>query len=451
MNFIETAIKTYRLSELTNRIGESVGLAFGDEVIPIIGEITNLKSAASGMFLELIEKQDDKVLAKVRAVIWKQQLARIHAFEASTGQRLKDGMKVLVRAAVAFDPLYGLSLKIKDIDPQFSIGELELQRLAIFKRLLETYPGRIQCVDDQYLTPNKSLARKSVWQRVALITSANSDGYRDFIHELDGNTSGICYQVSLFDAAVQGVLAEEQIIRQFNLIFQRKHEFDVVVLVRGGGSQTDFSAYDSFNVARACAVFPLPVLTGIGHTRNETISDQMAHQSFKTPTKVAVFLTDHNFAFLLRARKEAEHIQSFALRNHSERKADGWRTKETFGYVLATVLERNRKVLQTLAQELYQAAHRRHQEREEVRRHIATHIGTLAHSGLLARQNVLRLLFESVRLLNPALLLAQGYAVLHRNGERLTDATRVQAGDRLNVRVSNGDLDVTVNHVTLKP
>jgi exodeoxyribonuclease VII large subunit len=250
----------------------------------IVAEIGELKMAAQGhAYLELVEKSGNQVRAKVRANIWQYSFRTIAGrFQATTGQALKAGMKILALATVTFHELYGLSLNIKDIDPNFTLGERARIRQEIIDRL--THQGMMEM--------NKRFELPLVPQKVAVISSQSAAGYGDFIQQLQTNRYGYSVHHRLFQATLQGEGAAKTIINALDQIedFSQEHGFDLVVIIRGGGAQMDLDCFDDYDLAMAIAKFPIPIITGIGHERDETIADLVAHTKVKTPTAAAEFI-----------------------------------------------------------------------------------------------------------------------------------------------------------------
>ena len=276
------AIGLYQLNslvkrELTNRFPDS---------FLVIAEIADVKENRSGhCYLELVEKreEDDAVIATARATIWAFTYRMLKPyFETTTGKSLQKGIKVLVRVEVVFHELYGYSLNIKDIDPTFTIGDLERKRKEIIDRL--TQEGMIDM--------NRELEFPMLPKTVAIISSPTAAGYGDFVDQLHHNAYGYAFHTKLFPAIMQGEKTTESIIAALEKIYEYESFFDVVVIIRGGGSQTDLGSFDSYELAANVAQFPIPILAGIGHERDETIVDRVAYRSVKTPTAAAAFLIE---------------------------------------------------------------------------------------------------------------------------------------------------------------
>jgi exodeoxyribonuclease VII large subunit len=273
------------LTELQLIIRDSLYLALPD-VYWVMAEISELKENNAGhCYLELIEKHPDEknVRARVKAIIWSNRYRFIKAFfENITGETLREGLKILVKSRVEYHELYGLSLIISDIDPAFTIGEMAIKRQLVIKKLEQ----------EGVFSMNKELLFPSFPQRIAVISSKSAAGYSDFISHLTTNSFGYVFYTSLIETSMQGTETENSVISSLDKIALNSHLFDLVVIIRGGGSQSDLSWFDSYNIAYHITQFPLPVITGIGHDKDISVSDMVANRSLKTPTAVADFLID---------------------------------------------------------------------------------------------------------------------------------------------------------------
>jgi len=271
---------SYSLSELSAIIGEAL-----DECLEpsywVKAEISSLSEKGGHLYLELVESRKTKdkndLNAKMRATCWAGNKELLMAyFEAETGQPLQAGMTVLVEAEVQWHAVYGLSLSIVGIDPSYTLGDIAQQRQMTIAQL-----EKDGLLDAQQLLPLPTLMR-----RIAVISSPNAAGYEDFKHQLD--LSPFTFHLSLFPATMQGEAAEKSIIAALEEI--SNHDYDCVVIIRGGGATTDLSCFDRYTLCAVCAQFELPILTGIGHTRDVSVLDLVAHKALKTPTAVAEWL-----------------------------------------------------------------------------------------------------------------------------------------------------------------
>ena len=303
------------LSELTQEIQNTLDERFAGQSFWISAEISDVKkqSVSKRCYLKLIERSGSTTLAELKAVFWSNSYDQIEAFEKSTKQEFVNGLKIICLVKVRFHQIYGLNADVLQIDIAHSLGTIELERQATLEKLLKENPNQIQQIGEYYRTISNSLPLPIVVQRIALITAVNSDGQRDFLKEISENKFGYQLEVREYLCTIQGDTAHELIIQQLNEIEKEKDHFDVVAIVRGGGSQTDFEPFEKYDLAKKVALFPLPIFTGIGHDRNISIVDLMA-RPYKTPTKVAAQLIEYNFEFenlmlRLKERFDQEAIQ----------------------------------------------------------------------------------------------------------------------------------------------
>jgi len=248
----------------------------------VVAEIGEMRLNQKGhCYMELVEKEGNFVSAKIKANIWSYTYRNLSGwFESITKTPLQQGMKILFNVSVQFHEVYGMSLNIKDIDPNFTLGERARKKQEVIQRL----------IDEGIFEDNKMLNLPEVPQRIGIISSETSAGYGDFISHLKSNSRGLTFNTSIFPALMQGDTASDSIIASLLKINNDIDQFDLVVMIRGGGAQSDLDCFDEFELASYIAQFPIPVITGIGHERDETITDLVAHTKMKTPTDVADFL-----------------------------------------------------------------------------------------------------------------------------------------------------------------
>lgn len=274
-------MKSIALSELNNLIGEVILTEFSSTYW-VQAEIASLSTRGGHCYLDLVEKASDGTLAaKQRATCWANVYPLLTAyFQDETGSPLQVGMQVLVEVEVAYHPSYGLSLNIINIDPSYTIGDLAKQKQQVIQRLQKEGVWELQ----------QSLSLPTIVRRLAVISSPQAAGYEDFIHQLA--SSPYTFLPTLFPAIMQGDLAEASIIQALQQIFEQSDNFDAVIIIRGGGASIDLGCFDQYNLCCHCAQFPLPIISGIGHTRDVSIMDMVIHTTLKTPTAVAAFLID---------------------------------------------------------------------------------------------------------------------------------------------------------------
>jgi exodeoxyribonuclease VII large subunit len=298
MKLKNNTISGIKLSVFISEIEDCIAATFYGETFWITAEISdvNKKPDKRWCYLKFIEKEGKTISAEISAVFWSQGYTFIEQFEKETKQIFKDGIEVTCKVKVTFHKRYGLKLEVLEIDYAYTEGKLEAERQQTLDRLVKENPKHIKLIGEQYYTFNKALPLPNVIQRIALLTAVDSDGQRDFKQELKNNPYEYAFYVKEFLTQIQGDKAHELILAQLKLIEAEKEKFDVVAIVRGGGSQLDLKPFNVYELAQYVASFPLPILTGIGHDRNTSIVDLMARQE-KTPTKVADVIIQRNFQF----------------------------------------------------------------------------------------------------------------------------------------------------------
>ncbi len=293
------------LSDLQSGLKEAISEKYAREIW-VHAEIGTLNVNASGhCFLELVEKEGLNFKAKIRATIWAFTFRILKPyFESSTGLELSAGIKVAFKVSVEYHELYGISLNIKDINPEYTVGDIELQKQKIIRRLEE----------EGMMDMNADLELPQVPQNIAVISSKTAAGYEDWKHHLLHNEYHYHFSFDLFEASMQGELTTDSVIRALDSIYEKEEQYDAVVLIRGGGSKLDLMSFDTYELAIHIAQFPLPVICGIGHERDSSIVDLVAHTSLKTPTAVADFLIER-----IRVFEESIDEMSFRLFDRVEK------------------------------------------------------------------------------------------------------------------------------------
>lgn len=388
------------LLQLQEMIRDGVGELFPRPVW-VVSEVSSIKENASGhCYLELVEWQDDGrgMAAKARAVIWSSAYRLLAPFfRSSTGRDIEEGMHLLMRVQPQYSPLYGLSLTVSEIDPSFTVGEMELARQRTIERLKR----------EGLIDMNGTLPLPLLPSRIAIISSPTAAGYADFMKHLRENRLGVQFHTELFVAPMQGEEAPKGIVEAMERVAEESSRFDLVVIIRGGGSVTDLLCFDDYDLAVNIANFPIPVITGVGHEVDYHICDMVAHTWQKTPTAVADFLLE------LFAR-EQEYVASLALRLRS---AMLLKIKEQES-ALAMVRERMRSALQ---------------------RRLDLHLGSL---------NLLEARFKS---LVPEEILSKGFAIIYAGGGRVRDLSTIKEGERLEIAMGSGILRLRAQEVEFLP
>lgn len=287
-----------KLSQLVSEIEATIQNRFGGNTFWIKAEITDVKKYADKRwcFLKFIEKEGNTITTEMKGVFWSNTYHQVENFERETQQLFASGLEITCNVRVRFHKRFGLDLEVLAIDYAYAIGKIEIERKQTLERLIKENPG-IRLLDNgNFSTINNRLELPTVFQKIALITAPNSDGQRDFKEVIEKNKYGYAFGVKEFLTQVQGDAASSLMIQQLENIRLSNEDYDVVVIVRGGGSDTDFKSFNTFELSNYIASFPIPILTGIGHDRNTSIADLMARQH-KTPTEVASFIIDNNMSF----------------------------------------------------------------------------------------------------------------------------------------------------------
>lgn len=398
------------LFELNHQVAEALNEAF-PLPIWVEAEISELRLASNGhCYMELIEKgeRNGQVIAKARAMIWAYKWYPLSTlFEQTTGQRLCNGLKVLVEVQVQMHEAFGYSLVIQDIDPSFTLGEMERRRREIINRL--TQEGMIDM--------NRELPFPTLPQRIAVISAEGAAGYGDFCHQLINNEWGIRFYIKLFPAAMQGAQTEASIIQALDAIARYQELFDVVVIIRGGGSVSDLSAFDSYELGVNIANFPLPVITGIGHERDHSVCDAVAHTSVKTPTAAASMLIDIMC-------EQAVCLQDLKQRLISS--VQGRMDREQMR--LARFTNNIHGTHITLQQQIGKL---------DV---MAERIGMISRQRLVSETQKLQYIERTIHMAQPDNILQRGFSIARYNGKAIKSAEEIPSGAELEIETYNGKL-----------
>lgn len=366
-------------------------------------------------YLEFVQKdpRGNSLVAKARGVIWSNVFRLLKPyFEESTGQTFTAGIKVLVQVTVSFHELYGYSLTVQDIDPTYTLGDMARRRREILKQLEE----------EGVLTLNKELSMPVLPQRIAVISSTTAAGYGDFCHQLTHNPRGYFFKPTLFAAAMQGDRVEESMLAALDEINSRISDFDVVVIIRGGGATSDLSCFDTYLLAAACAQFPLPVVTGIGHERDDTVLDSVAHTRVKTPTAAAEYLIEC-------MDEAAGRLDALAVRMRN---------------CVTDRLRQERSRLYQCRNRIPAASVRRISSAKlallTVRKDLHRSVETL----LERHRHRLELLEQRLADASPEKMLARGYSITLKDGRAVKDTSVLCEGDELVTRVYKGEITSTI-------
>lgn len=399
------------LYELNRRVRGVLEQALPDDCW-LQAELSEVRTNAAGhCYMEFVQKdaRSNALVAKARGVVWSNVFRLLRPyFERETGQPFAAGIKVMVQVRVEFHELYGYSLSVTDIDPTYTVGDMVRRRREILRQLEE----------EGVLTLNKELPMPQVPGRIAVISSATAAGYGDFCNQLSGNPDGFRFVTRLFPAVMQGDRVESSILEALDSIVSSGEEWDVVVIIRGGGAVSDLACFDTYLLAAACAQFPIPIVTGIGHERDDTVVDMVAHTRVKTPTAVAGLLVE-------RMRGAGRRIDEAAAAIH---------------YHVCRYLETEKRRLSDIVRRLpdLQALCRMREER---------HIDLLWQRARMAARNRLYDCRHQLQLIGQRIdgcdvqrLLARGFTLTLKDGRALTDASCVKPGESIVTRLAQGEV-----------
>lgn len=419
------------LQELNALVRKSIRLCLPDEYW-VQAELSDVKVNYSGhCYLEFIQKDEksNALIAKARGIIWSNVFHQLRPyFEQETGQAFCSGIKVLVKVTVDFHELYGYSLTVVDIDPTYTLGDMARRRKEILHRLEE----------EGVLTLNKELPMAELPQRVAVISSATAAGFGDFKNQLLHNPDGFVFYPKLFPAVMQGEQVESSIIAALDRINRHIERWDVVVIIRGGGATSDLSGFDTYDLAANCAQFPLPIITGIGHERDDTIIDMVSHTRVKTPTAAAEYLVSciREKAECLDELTSALYQDVPALLNREKEKLGQWISR--FPAKVEMRLQREHFNQERVAGRI-QSAWNTCYLTERYRLQIEQRLSMALASRVQQEKHRLTLIENQLTLADPSLLMQRGFSVTLKNGKAVKDISTLRPGDELTTRVANGE------------
>ena len=398
--------KFHTLFELNRLVRETIECELPHEYW-VEAELSECRESRGHCYMELIEKDEQTAtpIAKARANCWAQKWVMIRPyFERATGQRLVAGMKVLLKVYPQFHEAFGFSWIVTDIDPTYTLGDMARKRQEIIRQLKEEGVFDLQ----------KELTLPLFCQRIAVISSETAAGYGDFCNQLADNPYGFQFQTQLFPAIMQGEGVEGSIINALERIYDQP--FDCVVIIRGGGATSDMSGFDTLALAEHVANFPLPIITGIGHDRDESILDMVSHTRVKTPTAAAALLIDHLKEVLDTVNNAQNSITRLVQQKLSTLSTQLSSVSEAIPRLFSIVKTRQEAKIDALQQRLPMLLERR----------------------LLAENHRLQLMEEKLKALDPQLLLKRGYSITLHKGRAVKDATPLKAGDEIETRLAQG-------------
>ncbi len=405
-------METLSLLELNGRVKSTLQFEMPDAYW-VQAEISSISPSGQGhCYLELVQKDATgrNFLAKAKANIWRGTWLKLKPyFEAQTGETLKVGMKVLLQVTVTFHEVYGYSLVVQDIAPTYTRGDMARRRKEILEQLEK----------DGVIGLNRELEIPALPNRIAVISSATAAGWGDFRDQLANNIYGFQFYVKLFPALMQGDDVERSVISALNAVAMRRDDFDVVIIIRGGGAVSELSCFDSYNLAFNIANFPLPVITGIGHERDDTVADVVAHTKVKTPTAAAEFIINKVFDTASDLENLTRRMSDAISERMNAEKVRIERLSQKLPSLFAVLKTRQEQILETLW--------------------IRSVNGV--RNMLTAQAHKLEIVDKSLAAADPQVILRRGYSLTRLNGRAVRCASDLKKGDRLTTVFADGSVE----------
>ena len=426
--------KRLTLYELNSLVREVIECEMPNEYW-VEAELSECRESRGHCYMEMIQKDEQNAtpVAKATAKCWasKWMIVRPY-FERTTGQRLHAGMKVLLKVYPQFHEAFGFSWIVTDIDPTYTLGDMARKRQEIIRQLKEEGVFDLQ----------KELQLPLFCQHIAVISSATAAGYGDFCNQLADNPYGFQFRTQLFPAIMQGEGVEQSIIAALERIYHL--DIDCVVIIRGGGATSDMSGFDTLALAENVANFPIPIITGIGHDRDESILDMVSHTSVKTPTAAAAFLIDHLKTVMDILNDSQEQIVRLAQQKLTFYKSQFATIAELLPRLFSNVKVRQEARLDALNNSITHLAQLRISTFNSQLSTIESKLPILLERRVMTEKHRLQLIEEKAKSLDPTLLLSRGYSITLKDGKTVRDAQQLQPGDDIETRLANGTIHSTV-------
>ena len=428
--------KRLTLHELNSLVREVLECEMPDEYW-VEAELSECRENHGHCFMELIQKDEQNAtpIAKASARCWASKWMLIRpGFERTTGQRLHAGMKVLLKVYAQFHETYGFSWIVTDIDPTYTLGDMARKRQEIIRQLKAEGVFDLQ----------RELRLPLFCQHIAIISSETAAGYGDFCNQLADNPYGFRFEVTLFPAIMQGEDVEQSVINALESIYNGLPAYDCVVIIRGGGATSDMSGFDTLALAENVANFPLPIITGIGHDRDESILDMISHTRVKTPTAAAAFLIDHLKTVLDSLNDSQEQILRLAQQKLTYYKSLFATVAEVLPRLFSNVKIRQEARLDALNNRLLLSSGGKLSTLNAQLSTLSERLPILLDRRLMAEKHRLQLIEEKAKSIDPALLLKRGYSITLKDGRVIRDAAVLHSGDEIETRLANGTIHSTV-------
>lgn len=425
-------MKTVTLFELNNLVREVISSTLSEEYW-VEAELSEVHEVRGHCYMELIQKElfSNTPVAKASAKCWKNKWTLLREkFEKVTREGLKPGMKVLLKVYADFHEAYGFAWIVTDINPEFTMGDMARKRQEIIDTLKREGVFELQ----------KELVLPQFAQRIAVISNENAAGYGDFCHQLADNPQQLKFYTRLFPAVMQGEGVEESIIGALNSINENIEKFDAVVIIRGGGATSDLSGFDTLRLAENVANFPIPIITGIGHDRDESIVDMVAHTKVKTPTAAAALLIDH-LNLVLERLLDAQAELIAAVRHRSElEQARLVRMREKIPMLFSLVKTRQEQRIERHLANITAALNDKLSREHHRLSLIESQLGPTLLQQMTREDYRLQLLEQQLEALDPQRLLQRGYSITLCKGKVVKDVRQLKTGDEIETKLANGKI-----------
>lgn len=439
-----------RLSEFAAKLQQGIRAVFGGHIYHVIGEVSNLKvyEGRRHMYFHLIEKSAERgdVIAELSCFGFDAAYLAMLRFETETGQKLVDGIEVLMEVRVEFHATRGLKLQLVSIDANYTVGMLRKQRQLNIERLLRENPDAVKLEGDEIITRNHRLALPLAIRRIAVLSSEQSAGYQDFIHTLTENLHAYSFDIQLFPVMVQGEGNADTLVKRLVEIYESGGRFDVVVLVRGGGSQTDLLLFDAYSLVRAIARFPMPVLTGLGHLKDVSLADMVAHSALKTPTKVAEFIIDHNAAF---EQSLIDLRQRLVLKVHQNLIRDNQKLTSNENWIrnnLESLLSKKKREADALLFALRLATQNKVASAKNEQTELFSKLKMIPAHKLLQLTERLNTLESLAKAYGPNAILKRGFAYIEKEGRIIQRTTELKTNDIIQIIMADGNAEAIIQN-----
>jgi exodeoxyribonuclease VII large subunit len=464
------------LSQLTGQIKAVLDTAFFNKTFWVLADVVDYRyqQQKDHHYFALVEKNSTShaIIAKITTTAWGHGAMAIESFQRITGQKFRNNINVLVNVTVKYHDQHGLSLCLNDVDTTYTIGQLELQRQNTINKLLAECSEFIQLVGEKFVTKNKSLELPFVIQNIAVVTSNNSAGYKDFIDTLAKNKEQYLVNIDPFFTTVQGEANAEALFQRLLDVHKANKPYDAVVIIRGGGSQTDFLIFDQYNIARAVAKFPIPIISGIGHQINETIVDLMAHTSVKTPSIAAEFIIGHNREFeaklvslqktiliksqqIIKSKQDRLTVERSSVINSARNMLTFHKDALTNSYQVAVnqskeIIRARKSMITELSGRILARPRLLVGNKKNDLTNLLQNLKSFTRMYFVNNKGYLNHYVAITRIMSPLNILKKGFAIVYQNEKIVVEGKNIKPSNQINVRLLDSEIKATVNLNTPK-